>query len=276
MLDTERRVRLDQVRAVWWRGLRSGPALPRDDSKDAEFVQSEWHHALWAAWQTMCCVWMNHPTSVQQASYKFEQLSRARSFNFAAPDTVVTNNLEDALRFADRHGGKCVYKLLTASTIAMDMCRGDTATTSKGFSCPTTMVSSYDLSVRGSLGFAPCQFQESLDKRREFRVTVIGDEVFAVSLEPREPSVSEPDWRTLWTRETTSVVNLSSAVNDACRAIVVSYGLTFAAIDLVETQDGELYFLELNPIGQYLYLEGLHPELRLCDATIDVLIGSAA
>jgi glutathione synthase/RimK-type ligase-like ATP-grasp enzyme len=238
-------------------------------------VHSELHHALGAAWQMMTCLWMNHPNSVQLASYKFEQLSRARSFNFATPDTVVTNSVEAARAFVERHGGTCVYKLLTASAVAMYTRPEKTGMVSRGFSCPTTIVSARELSARGSLGGAPCQFQELIDKRREFRVTVIGDQVFAVRLELREPSRSEPDWRRLWTRETTKVVTLPSAVSDGCRAIAGSYGLTFAAIDLVESQDGTLFFLELNPIGQYLYLEGLHPELPLCDATIDVLLREA-
>ena len=223
----------------------------------------------------MDCLWMNHPSAIQSASYKFEQLSRAREFSFRTPATVVTNNIEVAQAFVERHGGSCVYKLLTASTVAVRTHPSEAVPDSRGFSCPTTTVSARDLSARSSLGPAPCQFQELIHKRREFRVTVIGDHVFAVSLELRAPNTARPDWRIHWTRETTAVVGLPSAVADGCRALAESYGLTFAAIDLVETQDGSLYFLELNPIGQYLHLEIMHPELRLCDATIDVLLGDA-
>jgi hypothetical protein len=38
-------------------------------------------------------------------------------------------------------------------------------------------------------------------------------------------------------------------------ALMRDLGLSFSAVDLKMTADGELYFLELNPQGQFLYIE---------------------
>ena len=40
-----------------------------------------------------------------------------------------------------------------------------------------------------------------------------------------------------------------------CRALVRRLGLRFGAIDMVQTPSGEHVFLEINPNGQWLWIE---------------------
>lgn len=44
-------------------------------------------------------------------------------------------------------------------------------------------------------------------------------------------------------------------VADACRDLVSSYGLKFGAIDLILDPLGEYHFLELNPNGQWAWIQ---------------------
>ena len=50
-------------------------------------------------------------------------------------------------------------------------------------------------------------------------------------------------------------VELPCEVADRCRLLVRELDLLYGAIDLVRTPDGRYVFLEINPNGQYLWIE---------------------
>ena len=54
-----------------------------------------------------------------------------------------------------------------------------------------------------------------------------------------------------------------------------SYGLTYGAIDLIVTPAGEYVFLENNPVGQFLFVEELVPELDMAGALATCLVEGA-
>jgi glutathione synthase/RimK-type ligase-like ATP-grasp enzyme len=57
--------------------------------------------------------------------------------------------------------------------------------------------------------------------------------------------------------------------------VVEALGLTFGAIDLILTPDGEYVFLEVNINGQWAYLEDMLA-LPISDAIAELLIGGMA
>jgi glutathione synthase/RimK-type ligase-like ATP-grasp enzyme len=126
------------------------------------------------------------------------------------------------------------------------------------------------------LGPEPYLLQALVDKRYDVRVTVIGSEAFAARIE----SQSDPDARVDWRRGHTSglvhqVEELPREIAERCGRLVSSYGLLFAALDLAVDQDGRYVFLEINPNGQWAWIEqriGLPLRARLAD----VLLGSRA
>jgi hypothetical protein len=56
---------------------------------------------------------------------------------------------------------------------------------------------------------------------------------------------------------------------------VRSYGLNYGAIDLIVTPRGEHVFLENNPVGQFLFIEELVPELDMTGALAMCLVEGA-
>jgi glutathione synthase/RimK-type ligase-like ATP-grasp enzyme len=61
---------------------------------------------------------------------------------------------------------------------------------------------------------------------------------------------------------------LPADLAERCLELVRAYGLEFAAIDLVRARDGRYVFLEINPNGQWAWLEqvtGLPLRSRLVD-----------
>jgi glutathione synthase/RimK-type ligase-like ATP-grasp enzyme len=60
-----------------------------------------------------------------------------------------------------------------------------------------------------------------------------------------------------------------------CVTLCKKLGLSFGAIDLIVGDDGEIYFLEVNPAGQFLWKEAVLPELPLLDTFCRYLVDPA-
>jgi glutathione synthase/RimK-type ligase-like ATP-grasp enzyme len=64
------------------------------------------------------------------------------------------------------------------------------------------------------------------------------------------------------------VHELPAEVARRCVALTRALGLAYGAIDLVLTPEGRYVFLEINPAGQYLWIEeetGLPISEAICD-----------
>lgn len=53
------------------------------------------------------------------------------------------------------------------------------------------------------------------------------------------------------------IIDLGKSVDDNLVRLIKSFGLTFGAVDLVLTPSDDLVFLEVNPNGQWAWLEVL-------------------
>jgi glutathione synthase/RimK-type ligase-like ATP-grasp enzyme len=73
-----------------------------------------------------------------------------------------------------------------------------------------------------------------------------------------------------------SRANLPQEIVQRCSNFVASYGLAFGAIDLIAAADGRFVFLENNPVGQFIFVEELVPELEISAAVADALIRGSA
>jgi hypothetical protein len=120
--------------------------------------------------------------------------------------------------------------------------------------------------VRG----VPCQFQELVAKRSELRVTAIDGELFCA--EVSFPSGAPLDWRPGGPTVDWRAAQIPEDVAQRCLALVESYGLAFSAIDLIMTPDGRYVFLEINPNGQFLFVQAKVPAYRMDEAMAASLI----
>ena len=85
------------------------------------------------------------------------------------------------------------------------------------------------------------------------RITVVGEEMFAVRVLSQGSGIAG-DWRTFQSNELEyHDVVLSDGIADRCKLLTRRLGLSFAAIDLVETPQG-IFFIEINPTGEWGWL----------------------
>jgi glutathione synthase/RimK-type ligase-like ATP-grasp enzyme len=102
------------------------------------------------------------------------------------------------------------------------------------------------------LRLAPTIFQELIEGPRDVRVTMIGTTCFAAAME--SGSSQHVDSR-LALDVPVAGYELPACVQASLVRLMTRLGLKFAAVDIKESSDGTFYFLELNPQGQFLYVE---------------------
>jgi glutathione synthase/RimK-type ligase-like ATP-grasp enzyme len=101
---------------------------------------------------------------------------------------------------------------------------------------------------------SPTFLQEEVPKCSDIRLTVVGEEMFGVRIKRKDCSVL--DWRRELGKgldyERVSVPpNVQGCVHELMCELSISYG----ALDFAERTDGGWSFLEVNPAGQWEWLE---------------------
>lgn len=80
--------------------------------------------------------------------------------------------------------------------------------------------------------------------------------VFACRLDSQADEAARIDWRMVTPdRIAHSMVTLDNKVEAALKAMMRRFGLRFGAFDLIVTPEGETVFVELNPNGQWYWIE---------------------
>jgi glutathione synthase/RimK-type ligase-like ATP-grasp enzyme len=243
----DRAVLLDEVSAVWYR-RPAPPRLPATLEPDAVgWAARESAEALVGLWRTLDALWVNHPDRNRLAESKLEQLRTAEALGFDTPATLVTNDGKALARFVETHAeAGVVCKPLWRGRVVIGG-REELFFTSR---LDPTTVRAHDV------GPEPYLFQEHVPKLYDIRVTVIGREAFAARIESQETADTETDWR----RGEPDTLHhepedLPTDLADRCVALCAHYGLQFGAIDLARTPDGGYSFFEINPNGQWAWVE---------------------
>ena len=97
-----------------------------------------------------------------------------------------------------------------------------------------------------------------MEKSSDIRVTVVGDEVFAAEILSQNRESSRVDWRATDDRNLEHRVHeLPSTLIRRCRRLVSHLGISFGAIDFALKKDGTYVFFEINPNGEWLWIEDL-------------------
>lgn len=193
--------------------------------------------------------WINHPSRNANASHKLEQLSRARSHGLSTPDTIVTQRADALREFWSLCAGQIVVKPIACGFIERPAPDSNSL-------IYTSDVQLADLEDLSSLGNCPTLFQRRINKVDDVRVTVVDDDLVAVSLKANDAGHQRTDIRRDNMADVTySIRTMPTDVRAAMLALVRGYGLRFAAIDFVIDVNDHWYFLEVNPNGQWAWLD---------------------
>lgn len=255
---------LSDIRSVWFRRPKHSDAVSDLPAWQAEMARDEAREVLWGLYHLLeSAFWVSDPLAIRRAEHKLLQLQLAPRFGFTIPKTLATNSPDEAREFISALKGEVVIKLLG---------RGHTVADDAVHVMYTSRVTAEDTDRLNDLNVCPCLFQEFVRKRADLRVTVVGQDVFAVRIESQLRSSTSVDWRADPDAQLPSaLVQLPSPLENACRDMVRHLGLQFGAIDLAIGESDQVYFLEINPNGQWAWLE--ETGAPLCQAITDLLLG---
>lgn len=233
--------------SVWLRrpGKVKVPSFPE------QWVESmvEWEctRALDAIFRSIPGLWVNPPAKEKEALLKLRQLDIARHCGFSIPESIVTNDPEAVTSFYERHNGKLIYKLIDEGSyryfpsyeIVMGM--------------PTLPLRELDLKHLDQVRLSLHLFQRKVEKRSDIRVTVVANKLFAVEILSQEGK-GKIDFRLDYSVPM-KTHELPDTVAESCLSVLRELGLTYGAFDLCLDRDGQYIFLEVNPAGQWLWME---------------------
>lgn len=238
---------LAKVSAVWW---RVKPFTVTEISGQTPsivdgFIEREWRSALDSLETfTSQALWVNPRAADLRARNKPVQLAVAQDLGFVIPQTLVSNDAEEIASFLEARGKEYIYKVLTWYIEPPDRM------------IFTSIVDAEQVkSDPEAVSITTGMFQERMPKAFEIRATVIGNKVFAVRIDSQAHEETKLDWRRSQHLLSYSPYELPDDIIDLLVAMNHRLGLFYGAYDLIVTPSEQYVFLEVNPLGQWLWLE---------------------
>lgn len=243
---------IQDVTGVWLRRPRAiGRELEIPVKKQYwEYSKSALHECmnqLYAVLQD--AFWLSDKYAIERAENKIYQLLCAQEIGFLVPQTLLTSNQRSARAFVSLRQESIVKGLSRAFP------RPGDASYLEFFAHTITP---QDPIRYDGLHLAPAIFQEAIYPEVEYRVTVVGDKVFPARVELTGLSKTTiRDWHLGYIKGNLQFkrCRLPVGIADKCVRLVRRLGLHYGAIDLIRDHQGETWFIEINPNGQWAFIE---------------------
>jgi len=232
-----RQWRLSEISAAYVR-LMDDRLLPEirklPDQSPARHACRQFHEALTAWLEVATARIVNRLGPMASNGSKPFQAQRITAHGFETPETLITNDPDEARSFVSRIG-EVVYKSISGTRSIVQKLSKD------------------DLDRLDEIRICPVQFQ-SYVRGTDVRVHVLGGETFAAEI------VSEATDYRYATRQAGAppvmrAIELPTNVAGRCISLTADLGLEFAGIDLSFTEDGRIVCFEVNPSPAYTYFE---------------------
>jgi glutathione synthase/RimK-type ligase-like ATP-grasp enzyme len=180
--------------------------------------------------------WVSRPEATRRAENKLVQLRAAQAAGFAVPQTLVSQDPQAIRAFCAGLTSPAVIKAVQGTPHGQLF---------------TVRVTADHLADDDALRICPTIFQEYVPGTRHLRVLCCGRRTYAVQIE-----TEQLDWR-LHLDTPIVPVQLDAGVGRRLENVLERLGLRMGVVDLKLKPDGDPIWLELNPQGQFLFVEGL-------------------
>lgn len=246
--NKEKIIHHNDIHSVWWR--MKPPFIKSKETVETlryeALINREWFHVLKPLYENINAKWINKIDSHYRASHKIYQLRKAAKMGFLIPNTIISNNFDEIKDFIGKHDShsEVIYKPLTYFSEPPDK-------------ITTTTTVSLDLlkKINSSVKVTPGIFQTRIPKKFELRITIVGETLFSIRIDTQGIPEAELDWRTHIFNVKYSKFELPNSLKSSLLKLHKSFDLFYGAYDFIVTEDDNLIFLEVNPGGQWLWLE---------------------
>ena len=127
-----------------------------------------------------------------------------------------------------------------------------------------------------ALIYCPMQFQKKIEKKKELRVTVVGESIYTFEIDSQQSDDAKVDWRKdgvnlldKWVQTT-----LPADVESKIKKLLDFYHVDYGAIDIIVSPEDEYYFIEINAAGEFFWLDNLTEDNVISKNIADLLCGT--
>ena len=234
---------VEQITGVWWR--RPRPPIVSDDLTAPEFRKyaaintTTVIRALIATLAENVPV-INLPVVEARAINKPWQLRAAEHVGLSVPDTLISHDEDEIRAFVDRLQSQGAKVILKPAVSLLEAGQS------------TQLLDRNLLDQLQAARYCPTIFQRCI-QGTDLRITVVGREVFTMA-EEASPESDSVDIR-LDFKRVSRAFDLRPEDREAILMLHRYLNLGFGAYDCKIDDEGKLWFLEVNPSGQWLWAE---------------------
>lgn len=227
------------------------PEIPITDVNltvaESLFIKSEITYTLEGIYRILeNLIWLNNVVNIRNAENKVYQLLLAKSIGFEVPASIISNSYEEIEHFFVNNNENCIIKPIKSGLVHSGEQEEAVIFTSK--------VLRENFNYQNVIG-CPVYFQRLIIKAGDVRVTVVGDIFFSAFIHSQESESTSIDWRKGEKPLRYSPIELPDYLKKKCRKLMQELNLNFGAIDFVLDENGNFIFLEINPNGQWAWIE---------------------
>lgn len=234
----------DDIKGVWHRkAWRIGVPEELDENYEKIF-QNEYGSLRYNLITTLENIpWINPFEKEKKIDgNKMLQLKIAQRNHLITPKTMFSNDEQKITAFFHQYcSGKAIAKL-----------HGVQSKTMSGENLISTMIIEEEtLEYLSDIAYCPMIFQPYIDKEYELRIMYVDGAFFTGKINNN----TNADWRISNENYFWSAYELPENIKINLTSMMKEMGLYMGAIDVIKGKDGEYYFLEVNPQGEWGMLQ---------------------
>lgn len=207
--------------------------------------------------------WVNSNDGMRMGERKLLQLRAAARCGLKFPKTLISNDTQEICAFIRNNDKPTVYKGFaqskwwSGSQLAMSW---------------ATEVTENAIPDSSVMRLTPGIFQEKINKKYELRITVMGKFFITVRLNSQNIIRARADWRAAGPDLEIEPDEIPDVVKELCLDLMSELNIVFGCFDFIVTPDDEYVFLEVNQMGQFLWIEEFCPDIQILDYFTEFLI----
>jgi len=243
---------LSTFNAIWYRRNHIGEGLPEDMLDVHKFPAIEESKAtlngVLASWGIDKFT-LDNLKDHRYASNKQLQLKVASRLGLNIPQTLLSNSPDRVKSFVEQYPA-VISKTHYSFSIVDEQ--------DQEFRVYSQKWLPEELQDLDWLVYAPLIFQEYVEKAYELRVIIIGDQVFCGKIPSQTSEKGKVDWRKDQSLMTSlAPYKLPEHIQLRLLRLMDYFRLNYGAIDLIKTPKGPYVFLEINPVGEFSWMDNL-------------------
>ena len=253
LIEIDKIINCQDVKVVYVRTAFVKLSLEEQNTLDIDFKiwKGEWNKALLGLYFALKdIVWFIPLKEAYQAENKYLQYKEAKELGFNLPKMIVSNVKDELIKFINRHNNQVVIKFMNQDFYK------DSDNNFKGMY--VNQIDIFRLNDFGNCNENPIVLQSYIEKHFEVRYVVVGKKHFVCRIESQKSNLTKIDWRRYDIPNTPHYsMEPPIQIKDKVSSLMKKLNLNYGALDFIVTKDGEWYFLEINTMGQFLWIEDL-------------------